>query len=208
MIEITTNTPFQYIAISILASFYAIYIGKMIMQRKRGIQTDQMAKGKKSKELFWTELILKIATYSVVIIQTISIFINTTHPYISVKIAGVVVGIIGVVIFGITVYTMRDNWRAGILENLKTDLVTSGIFRFSRNPAFLGFDLIYLSILLLFFNWTLLLFSLWATTMLHLQIKQEEKHLQLAFGEEYLKYKKHTKRYMGRKLKTRYNNGA
>ncbi len=172
------------------------------MQRKKGIQTDQMARGNKSKELFLTELILKIATYSVVIIETVSIFLNTTHSYAILKIIGVIFGIVGVLIFGITVYTMRDSWRAGIQHNAKTALVSSGIFRISRNPAFLAFDMIYLSMLLMFFNWILFLFSLLAMIMLHLQIRQEEKYLQTIFGEEYIKYKKYTKRYIGRKMKT------
>ena len=34
------------IGLLILALFYAVYIGKMILQSKKGIQTDQMAKGK------------------------------------------------------------------------------------------------------------------------------------------------------------------
>ena len=43
---------------------------------------------------------------------------------------------------------MRDFWRAGISETDKTELVTEGIYQISRNPAFLGFDLLYIGILL------------------------------------------------------------
>lgn len=43
---------------------------------------------------------------------------------------------------------MRDSWRAGISETDKTELVTEGIYQISRNPAFLGFDLLYIGILL------------------------------------------------------------
>ena len=43
---------------------------------------------------------------------------------------------------------MRDFWRAGIPETDKTELVTEGIYQISRNPAFLGFDLLYIGILL------------------------------------------------------------
>ena len=38
---------------------------------------------------------------------------------------------------------MKDSWQAGIPDKDKTELVTTGIYRFSRNPAFLGFDLMY-----------------------------------------------------------------
>ena len=35
-------------------------------------------------------------------------------------------------------YQMSTNWRIGIDENTKTELVTKGIFSISRNPIFLG----------------------------------------------------------------------
>ena len=43
---------------------------------------------------------------------------------------------------------MRDSWRAGISETYKTELVTEGIYQISRNPVFLGFELLYIGILL------------------------------------------------------------
>ncbi len=43
---------------------------------------------------------------------------------------------------------MKDSWRAGIPDSDKTELVTTGIYKYSRNPAFLGFDLQYMGVLL------------------------------------------------------------
>ena len=191
------ETVFIFISITIIISFYAIYVGKAIIQKSKGIQTDQIAKGNKSGSLFKIELIMKLATYSIVVVELISICLNTTVSPFSIRIVGAISGVVGVVIFGIAVYTMRDSWRAGIPEKDKTDLVVSGIFRISRNPAFLAFDMVYLGILLMFFNWILFIFTLWAMIMLHLQIKQEEKFLLATFGEAYSKYKKQTGRYIG-----------
>ena len=73
------------------------------------------------------------------------------------------------------------------------------LFQISRNPAFLGFDLVYIGVVFVFFNIPLFTISVIALLMLHLQIvKQEEPILQEAFGEEYLSYKKHVNRYFGR----------
>ena len=93
----------------------------------------------------------------------------------------------------------RFSWRAGIPDTDKTEFVFRGIYRYSRNPAFLGFDMMYAGILLMYFNWALFSFTIWAMVMLHLQILQEEKYLPTVFGSEYLEYKKHTCRYLGRK---------
>ena len=191
---------FQTLAIIVLVGFYSIYIGKMILQRRSGIQTDQIAKGKKPKDVFVTEAVMKFATYSIVIVEIISIYKNTTLAFTPLRFVGAIIGIIGVVLFGVAVYTMKDSWRAGIPEKDKTDLVTVGIFRISRNPAFLAFDLVYLGILLMFFNWILLLFTIFSMIMLDLQIRQEERFLSGTFGKEYQKYKQQTRRYIGRKI--------
>lgn len=188
---------FQIIGIVILIFFYAIYIGKMIAQRKKGIKTDQIAYGNKTKKLFLIELTLKVATYSIVLVELLSIYYNTTSSYITMRIIGAILGFLGVIIFAIAVYTMRDSWRAGIPEKDKTELVTTGIFRISRNPAFLGFDLVYIAILLMFFNWVLFAFSLWTIVMLDLQIREEEDFLVSTFETEYAKYKNKTRRYIG-----------
>lgn len=99
-----------------------------------------------------------------------------------------------------SVLTMRDSWRAGVSETDKTELVASGIYQISRNPAFLGFDFVYIGILLMFFNWGLFVASAFAVLMFHLQIVNvEEDFLMVAFGNEYMEYKKKVNRYIGRK---------
>ncbi len=59
----------------------------------------------------------------------------------------------GVLAFIVSVTQMKENWRAGVQKEEKTSLVTTGIYSISRNPAFLGFDLMYIGILFSFFNW-------------------------------------------------------
>lgn len=189
----------QLAALLIWLAFYGIYLGKMLVQRKQGIRTDQIARGKEKGKRFYTELFMKLATYSVAAAEVISIALRTTAFPAVVRGAGIVLGAGGVILFALAVRTMRDSWRAGIAEKEKTEMVTEGIYRFSRNPAFMGFDLVYLGILLLFFNWALLLLSLFAGVMLHLQILQEEAWLPVAFGERYLKYRQEVCRYLGRR---------
>lgn len=190
---------FKVAGIAILLIFYGCYFGKMISQRKKGIVTDQMGKGKTGFVKF-VECTMKIATILVPIAEVISIVFGVSHLPIWARIAGVVIGIIGVVVFILAVLTMRDSWRAGVSETDKTDLVTNGIFSISRNPAFFGFDLVYIGILLMFFNPILLVISGFAALMLHLQIVNvEEDHMLIAFGDDYLKYRKKVNRYLGRR---------
>lgn len=183
----------------ILVTFYAVYIGKMLIQKTQGIKTDQMAKGKERNQVFYVEFILKIATYSVVFVEIVSMILVESHLPPCFILAGSILGILGNGIFITAVVTMRENWRAGLAEKDETKMVTSGIYKVSRNPAFLGFDLVYIGILLLFFNVVLFLFSLFAIVMLHIQILQEETYLEKVFGKEYDTYKRRVGRYFGRR---------
>ena len=115
------------------------------------------------------------------------------------QLIGFYVGILGDAIFLLSVLCMKDSWRAGIPDNDKTELVTTGIYRFSRNPAFLGFDLMYVGVLLLYGNLLTLGFSVFAIVMLHLQILQEKRYLVNTFGAQYQEYCRHVFRYLGRK---------
>ena len=192
---------YQVIAVLIMIVFYGAYFIKLFHQRKQGIQTDLLGKGK-TGFIKVIEITLKIVTYIVPFVEVISIFLNTYIDFMWVRITGVITGILGTGVFVISVITMRDSWRAGVPENEKTELVTSGIYAYSRNPAFLGFDLIYIGELLLFFNWYLLAVTLLAVLMLHLQIVNvEEDYLITAFGDEYSAYRKRVCRYFGRKRK-------
>lgn len=82
----------------------------------------------------------------------------------------------------------------------KTELITGGIYKYSRNPAFLNFDMMYASILLMYCNLLTAIFTIFAVVMLHLQILQEEKYLAEVFGEEYEEYRKQVFRYLGRRF--------
>lgn len=190
---------YQISAAAVLVFFYGVYLGKMMLQRKQGIKTDQIAAGNKKGKLFAVELLMKIATYVVILAEVISIIWDRYQLPLPVRIAGLVIAVLGDIVFATAVYTMRDSWRAGIAENDKTELITSGIYSISRNPAFLGFYLVYIGVLMMFFNPVLCAVTAFAITMLHLQILQEEKHLPAVFGEEYMAYKNKVKRYLGAK---------
>lgn len=91
---------------------------------------------------------------------------------------------------------MRDSWRAGVDESQKTAMVTRGVYRFSRNPAFVGFDLLYIGTFLALPNLVMLAAGAAAIVLLHLQILEEEQFLPYAFGDDYPQYKAQTPRYL------------
>ncbi|HJI21896.1 MAG TPA: isoprenylcysteine carboxylmethyltransferase family protein [Coprobacillaceae bacterium] len=189
----------QIVGYMILLVFYLCYFIKMFQQRKQGIQTDHMGKGKQGiqKKI---EIMMKGATIATFIIEILSIYLNTTTFPLIIRIMGIFLGIIGDIIFIVSVLTMKESWRAGVSYEEKTDLITDGIYQISRNPAFLGFDLVYVGIGFMFFNAYLGVISFLAIIMFHLQIKYvEEPFLKQEFKDDYLHYYQKVNRYLGKK---------
>lgn len=190
----------KIVTLALMALFYFCYFAKMISQRKQGIKTNQLGRGKEGFVKF-IEVTLKIATYLLPVIQIISIVFYSGTAHIALRLTGVVITIFGVLAFIVSVAQMKENWRAGVQKEEKTNLVTTGIYSISRNPAFLGFDLMYIGILFSFFNWFLCFATSFAVVFFHLQIVNvEEDFLIDAFGQEYIEYKKKVSRYLGRKI--------
>ena len=195
--------PYRILALFILVMFYSIYLAKAWLQKRQGIQTHQIGKGKE-RRVQMVETVMGIVTVSIIPVQLLSIIFGWSHLPANVRFTGFCVGIIGDLIFLVSVLCMKDSWRAGIPDSDKTKLVTDGIYRYSRNPAFLGFDLQYIGILLLYFNLLTLIFTMFAVIMLHLQILQEEQYLTATFGEEYQAYRRQVFRYLGRRKQGEY----
>lgn len=93
--------------------------------------------------------------------------------------------------------TLRGAETSGNPYKPAENLVTTGPFRFSRNPIYLAMGLLYLGASL-FLNmlWPLVLFPILLGIMLFGVIFREEHYLLLRFGTKYLKYKATVRRWL------------
>jgi protein-S-isoprenylcysteine O-methyltransferase Ste14 len=93
----------------------------------------------------------------------------------------------GAILFIPAVLTLGSSLRYGIPEN-ETKLKTSGIFRISRNPLYLGLFIICIGSCLYFPDLANIAFCI-CTIVFHLKIiKGEEAFLANRFGIEWAKY--------------------
>lgn len=109
----------------------------------------------------------------------------------------------GSAIFGVGVVIML----AGMVEfrsigrisgSETSELVTTGIYRWSRNPQYLGWFLVLLGISVIGRSGLALLYTMIGVILFHFYITQiEEPYLDRIFGEKYLVYKRETRRYFG-----------
>jgi protein-S-isoprenylcysteine O-methyltransferase Ste14 len=78
-----------------------------------------------------------------------------------------------------------------------TAIVTSGPYRFSRNPIYLGMALVYLGLpLLLGYAWPYLFFPPAVFLIMRLVIVREERYLEGKFGDEYRRYRDSVRRWI------------
>ena len=197
-ISLEENLPYNVLAIVVLAIFHGIYFGKMLAQKRKGLRTHQIGT-RKERQLHTVEVLMGIATFVIVPVQLCAIVFGWSHMPSGARFTGFLTAMLGDAIFFISVLTMRDSWRAGIPAKDRTALVTDGIYAYSCNPAFLGFDCMYIGVFLLYANWLTGICTVFAIVMLHLQILEEEKFMTATQGAAYLTYKNKVFRYLGRK---------
>ena len=126
----------------------------------------------------------------------ISILMNNSNHYLFVFL-GILFAISGVILLFLAFTEMETSFRMGIPseEEDPAPLITSGIFKYLRNPGFLGYDLGAIGTFL--FAPSLILFIIVVTICIvfHFQILEEEKYLAKVHGETYLKYLNSVGRY-------------
>jgi protein-S-isoprenylcysteine O-methyltransferase Ste14 len=89
---------------------------------------------------------------------------------------------------------MKNSWRIGIDTATKTELITTGLFSYSRNPIFLGMTISLLGLFLTTPNALTLFFLLIGYVLIQIQIRLEEEFLIKQHGEKYLTYKQRVRR--------------
>lgn len=91
---------------------------------------------------------------------------------------------------------LGDSWRVGVIDEQRTSLVQSGIYRYSRNPYFASYLLMFAGYTVLLQNALLLALSLLGFALIHMMIRREERYLLSVHGDDFLAYCQRTPRYL------------
>jgi protein-S-isoprenylcysteine O-methyltransferase Ste14 len=102
----------------------------------------------------------------------------------------------GLILFLLSLVSFAQSFRVGIDVEQPDKLVTTGIFAFSRNPIYIGFAFVLLGQFLVFPNWILLVYLAVGMWLFHRQVLREEEFLRRHYGQEYVEYSKHVRRYV------------
>jgi len=109
---------------------------------------------------------------------------------------GISIAFAGLALCAVAQWTLGVSWRVGIDEKVKTPLVTAGLYRWIRNPTYLGLFLVMGGFWLIWPTPSVALFVLAFYFMLEVQVRCEEEHLLRLHGATYQAYLESTSRYV------------
>ena len=178
---------------------------KQIRQRSlTGIDPQVMKNSTSNVQQFMGDFSNLLTAYAVIVIlihssnlQFGSLFnrysVFSSLPF---DLSGFALGLIGLSFCLYAQTKMGASWRVGIDEKVKTQLVTTGLYQFIRNPTYLGLFLLNIGVWLIWPSWTVFLLNILFFIFLEVQVRCEEDFLSSIHGEQYSDYKKRTKRYL------------
>ncbi|MBI9098137.1 MAG: isoprenylcysteine carboxylmethyltransferase family protein [Spirochaetaceae bacterium] len=141
--------------------------------------------GKISSYLTWVYLILSLVNCFDLSIVSLPIAKN----------AAFVILLSGLLFSILSMFNLGKSTSLGLPEE-KTVLKKSGLYKISRNPMYIGFNLLTISSIIYTGNLYILLLGLYSIIIYHLIIVNEEKFLESRFGAEYSEYKAEVRRYL------------
>jgi len=96
----------------------------------------------------------------------------------------------------VTLISFGDSFRVGIDEEKPDKLVTTGVFRLSRNPIYVCFNSFFIGLFLVHRNGIIAVAVIAFALLIHRQILREEKFLSSHYGGEYEAYCRQVRRYL------------
>jgi protein-S-isoprenylcysteine O-methyltransferase Ste14 len=91
---------------------------------------------------------------------------------------------------------MGASWRIGIDHATKTKFIQKGLFKYSRNPIFIGIIFISFGFFLLLPNPITLTILALDIALIQIQVAMEEEYLTKQHGESYIEYCQYIRRWL------------
>lgn len=103
---------------------------------------------------------------------------------------------IGLLTSSIASLTLKKSWRIGVDDTEKTELITNGIYKISRNPYFLSYDFVLIGMICCLVTPFIIISAIITIALFHLMILKEEVYLKNKHQDNYRKYKNNVRRYI------------
>ncbi len=144
--------------------------------------------------LFYSGKLSGYITWIILLLQFANINVKVYSPGYN-EFFAFIIFILGLTATIISLINLGSSTRLGLPTDT-TELKTDGIYRLSRNPMYLGFNLLTLSSIIYTLNIVVILLGLYSIIIYHFIIRGEEKYLTERFGDAFSNYKKNVRRYI------------
>ena len=186
------------LSVCLFALFVIMVRVRAALLRRRGIRVIVFGQTDKSDFLL-VPLVLAIAYTALANTFGLPMWSVLVRPFWSSTTpgwAGLALCVISVAGFAATLASFGDSFRVGIDETKPAQLITSGMFRFSRNPIYVCFLTFFAGMFLIHRNIVIAVAVALFAMAIHRQVLREEKFLASHYGEEYEEYRKKVRRYL------------
>ena len=186
----------RYFAALTIVLMLGMVLTRVLMMRRKGIAAMQFGKIDRTDflippfALFYFYLIFA-AAFHLPTVSRQEFFHSEIISWV-----GVFFCLAGLLLLLWSLISFGQSFRVGIDTEYPDQLITSGVFAFTRNPIYVAFALILLGQFLIFPNWILLVYLLAGFWLFHRQVLREEDYLKGHYGKEYLEYSNHVRRYL------------
>ena len=125
------------------------------------------------------------------------LFPNYTFDYQSTLSIGIFISGVMILISAVSLFKKKETTVNPMSPKKASSLVVDGVFKHTRNPMYLGMSVVLLSISIQFnLMGGLLIVCLFVAYITAFQIIPEEEAMEENFGEEYLSFKRSTRRWI------------
>ncbi|MDO9392108.1 MAG: isoprenylcysteine carboxylmethyltransferase family protein [bacterium] len=145
--------------------------------------------------LFYTGKISGYLTWIILLLSVLGFPAIETYSPSLLKYTAYVLSLVGLSLIVVSLINLGRSTRLGLPQE-DTVLKTGGLYRFSRNPMYLGFDLLTLASMVYSLNPGMISLGLYSLVIYHLIILGEEKYLEQKFGKDYMAYRQKVRRYL------------
>jgi protein-S-isoprenylcysteine O-methyltransferase Ste14 len=185
-----------YLGALTIILLFGMVLSRVLMMKRQGLQAMQF--GKIDKTDFLIPPVALVYFYSVFAHAFGLPQISTQTFFQSELVAwlGVFFCLIGLLLLLWSLLSFGRSFRIGIDIEQAGQLVTTGIFDYSRNPIYVAFALILFGQFLIFPNWILLVYLGAAIWLFHRQVLREEDYLKIHYGDDYNAYCDQVRRYL------------
>jgi protein-S-isoprenylcysteine O-methyltransferase Ste14 len=191
---ITGISMIEAILVTMLpAGFLIVLFGGGALFLKKNIEQDGEAPI--NRTLFYASKYSVLVLWGAMVMQSWGISISFVEVSRSLQLTALFLWISGFAFLYLGRFKMGDSFRLGTSRE-DTSLKRDGLFRLSRNPMYAGVYATITASCLYTLNPVVVLLGVFVIVIHHTIVIAEEEHMQNVFGQDYLDYCNHVRRYV------------